>query len=179
MSATPPRVNATAVQELYPARAFCCAADIRSPSASSWRNARASASRRRSTGVLIAARQHPGLSQSDAARLLGFDRATISQVVRGLEARGLPSRDNSHGNRRNKALQLTPKGAAALKRAAVAMERTSARLLSPFNGRERVVFVKLLARLANRLNGDSRTPVAGRERTTRARRLSRSSRRVP
>jgi DNA-binding MarR family transcriptional regulator len=114
-------------------------------------------------GVLIAAAQHPGLSQSDVARLIGFDRATIGQVVRGLEARGFLRRDASNGNRRNKAVQLTPKGAAALKRAALAMERTSAKLLSPFKRKERVVFMELLARLANQLNSHSRTPVSERE----------------
>ncbi|HEX7053180.1 MAG TPA: MarR family transcriptional regulator [Burkholderiales bacterium] len=117
-------------------------------------------------GVLIAASQHPGLSQSDVARLLGFDRATIGQVVQGLEARGFLRRHSSNGNRRNKSVQLTPKGAAALKRAGVAMERTSERLLSPFSRREQAVFVELLGRLASRLNGDSRTPVAGRESVT-------------
>src|SRR5690348_7631649 len=68
-------------------------------------------------GVLIAAAQHPGLSQSDVARLLGFDRATIGQVLKGLEARGFLRRSSSGANRRNKAVQLTPRGAAALKRA--------------------------------------------------------------
>lgn len=114
-------------------------------------------------GVLIAAAQHPGLSQSDVARLIGFDRATIGQVVRGLEARGFLRRDSAGGNRRNKAVQLTPKGAAALKRAGLAMERTSARLLSPFNRRQRAAFIGLLARLTSHLNSHSRTPVSGRE----------------
>ena len=109
--------------------------------------------------VLIAAGEHPGLSQSEVARLLGFDRATIGQVVRGLEARGFLRRDSSG---RNKALQLTPKGAAALKRASLAMERTSARLLSPFNRKEQAVFMELLARLASRLNAHSRTPLTQR-----------------
>lgn len=40
-------------------------------------------------GVLIAAGERSGSSQSDVARLLGFDRATIEQFVKGLEARGL------------------------------------------------------------------------------------------
>jgi DNA-binding MarR family transcriptional regulator len=116
--------------------------------------------------VLIAAGEHPGLSQSDVARLIGFDRATIGQVVRGLEARGFVRRDSSG---RNKALQLTSKGAAALKRAGVAMERTSARLLSPFNQREQAVFMALLARLASRLNDHSRTPLTPRVRSSRSR----------
>lgn len=114
-------------------------------------------------GVLIAAAQHPGLSQADVARLLGFDRATIGQVLKGLEARGFLRRGSSGANRRNKAVQLTPRGAAALKRAARAMERTSARLLSPLNRREQTLFMELLGRLTSRLNTHSRTPVSDRE----------------
>ena len=163
MSATPTRVNAAAFEQLYARPGFllrrghqiavsifmeeCAKIGLTPPQ----------------HGVLIAAGRHPGLSQSDVGRLLGFDRATISQVVKGLEGRGLLSRDNSHGNRRNKALQLTPKGAAALKRAGLAMERTSARLLSPFNRRERAVFIELMARLTSHLNSHSRTPVSARE----------------
>ena len=159
MSATRSRVNAAALQELYSRPGFllrrghqiavsifmteCARIGLTPPQHS----------------VLIAAGQHRGSSQSDVARLLGFDRATIGQVVKGLEARGLLSRDGSSGNRRNTVLELTPEGAAVLKRAAKAMERTSARLLAPFNRRERIIFMDLLARLTSRLNVDSRTPL--------------------
>ena len=159
MSATRSRVNAAALEELYSRPGFllrrghqiavsifmteCGRIGLTPPQHS----------------VLIAAGQHRGSSQSDVARLLGFDRATIGQVVKGLEARGLLSRGGSNGNRRNKVLEVTPEGAAVLKRAAKAMERTSARLLAPFNRRERVVFMRLLARLTTRLNVDSRTPL--------------------
>lgn len=163
MSATPRRVNASEMDELYSRPGFllrrghqiavsifmeeCARVGLTPPQ----------------HGVLIAAAQHPGLSQSDVARLIGFDRATIGQVVRGLEARGFLRRHSSNGNRRNKSVQLTPKGATALKRAGLAMERTSARLLSPFSRRDRALFIELMVRLTNHLNSHSRTPVSGRE----------------
>lgn len=171
MSATRSRVNAAALQELYSRPGFllrrghqiavsifmteCGRIGLTPPQHS----------------VLIAAGQHRGSSQSEIARLLGFDRATIGQVVKGLEARGLLSRDGSSGNRRKKVLELTPEGAAVLKRAARAMERTSARLLAPFNRRERIIFMDLLARLTSRLNVDSRTPLNREKPTAASRRV--------
>ncbi len=111
-------------------------------------------------GVLIAVNEHPGSSQSEVARLLGFDRATIGQVVKSLEMRSFLRRSSSRGNRRNKALQLTLRGTALLKRAGAAMHRTSKRLLSPFDRHERKIFLDLMTRLATELNVESRTPLS-------------------
>jgi MarR family transcriptional regulator, lower aerobic nicotinate degradation pathway regulator len=163
MSAIPANVNAVEMSELYSRPGFLLRRGHQIAVSIFMEECAKTGLTPPQHGVLIAAGQHPGLSQSDVARLLGFDRATIGQVVRGLEARGFLRRGNSGDNRRNKAVQLTPKGAAALKRAGLAMERTSARLLSPFNRREQTVFLGLLGRLADHLNSHSRTPVSGRE----------------
>lgn len=114
-------------------------------------------------GVLIAVERCPGLSQASLARVLGFDRATVGQVVEGLEMRELLRRTNSAHDKRNKALVLTPRGAKLMRRAAGAMRRTSERLLSPFSAREREVFLEFLERLANELNSASRSPIERRD----------------
>ncbi len=163
MSATPSGVNAKALQKLYSRPGFLLRRGHQIAVSIFMQECEKTGLTPPQHGVLIAAGQHPGLSQSDVARLLGFDRATIGQVVKGLEARGLLRRGSSHDNRRNKALVLTPEGAAVLKRAALAMHRISARLLSPFNRQERRVFMELLSRLATRLNVESRTPLTGLE----------------
>lgn len=111
-------------------------------------------------GVLMAVAKHPGISQAELARLLGFDRATVGQVIEGLEARALLRRSASAKDRRNNTLALTARGTRLIQRAAIAMQRTSARLLSPFTPAERDVFVTLLTRLTTELNDESRTPVA-------------------
>ncbi len=112
-------------------------------------------------GVLIAADRHPGVSQARLARLIGFDRATVGQVVKGLEARGLLHRLGSAADKRNKAVALTPQGRQILRRAASAMARTSQRLLAPFKPKEREVLMTLLTRLTDELNAASRTPLTG------------------
>lgn len=110
-------------------------------------------------GVLIAVERCPGLNQAGLARVIGFDRATVGQVVEGLETRGLLRRTNSADNRRDNALALTAQGAKLVRRAAAAMQRTSERLLSPFSRQERAVLLEFLMRLTNQLNAVSRSPI--------------------
>ncbi|MGE0875375.1 MAG: MarR family winged helix-turn-helix transcriptional regulator [Burkholderiales bacterium] len=110
-------------------------------------------------GVLIAVANSPGLSQAELAGRLGFDRATVGQMVEGLESRGLLRRKSSAADRRHKSLALTPKGARLMKRASGAIQRTSERLLQPFSKGERALFMELLARLTTDLNQESRTPL--------------------
>jgi MarR family transcriptional regulator, lower aerobic nicotinate degradation pathway regulator len=110
--------------------------------------------------TLIVIDHCPGLDQAALARAIGFDRATTGQVVEGLEARGLLKRENSSTDRRRKRLALTPQGRALMKRAAIAIERTSERLLAPLRPDQRKHFVKLLLQLTGELNEASRSPVS-------------------
>lgn len=110
-------------------------------------------------GVLMVVAKHPGISQAELARLLGFDRATVGQVVEGLEARTLLRRSASAKDRRNNTLALTALGTRLIQHAALAMQRTSERLLSPFTPAERDLLVTLLTRLTTELNEESRTPL--------------------
>jgi DNA-binding MarR family transcriptional regulator len=110
-------------------------------------------------GALVIAENAPGLDQAGIARALGFDPATIGAVIQGLERRGLLRRENSSTDLRRKALVVTPRGRAMLRRAQAAVRRTSDRLLAPLAAGERRRFVQLLDRLTAALNGASRTPV--------------------
>ena len=110
--------------------------------------------------TLIVIDRCPGLDQSALARAIGFDRATIGQVVEGLEGRGLLTRQNSRADKRRKALVLTPRGRALMRRAAPAIQRTSERLLAPLRASQRQHFVELLLQLTGALNGASRSPVS-------------------
>jgi len=109
--------------------------------------------------ALIAIELCPGLDQAALARAIGFDRATVGQVVEGLEARGLLRRGRSRIDKRRKALSITPAGRKLMRRAARAIQRTSERLLSPLSPGDRSTFMTLLTRLTDRLNSNSRTPV--------------------
>ena len=109
--------------------------------------------------ALIAVGHCPGLDQAGLARALGFDRATIGQVVEGLESRGLLLRRDSATDKRRKTLALSSKGRALMGRATPAIAKTSERLLAPLAAREREHFVRLLRQLTGDLNSASRTPV--------------------
>jgi DNA-binding MarR family transcriptional regulator len=109
--------------------------------------------------VLVVTSNAPGLDQAGIARALGFDRATTGALIHGLERRGLLRRQSSASDLRRKALAVTPRGRAMLRRAQAAVRRTSDRLLAPLAPSERRRFVQLLERLTAALNGASRTPV--------------------
>ena len=110
--------------------------------------------------TLIVIERCPGLDQAALARAIGFDRATIGQVVEGLEARGLLKRQSSRADKRRKTLLLTPRGRALMRRAAPAIRRTSERLLAPLRSSQRRLFVELLLQLTGELNRASRSPVS-------------------
>lgn len=109
--------------------------------------------------VLIAVAHQPRINQAEVARLLGFDRATVGQVVRGLAARNLLRRLASPNDRRNKTIELTPQGQRLLLRASAAMARTSRRLLAPLNPQERKLLLDLMGRIIAELNSASRSPL--------------------
>jgi DNA-binding MarR family transcriptional regulator len=114
-------------------------------------------------GVLVVVGNMPGLDQAGLARALGFDRATVGDLVQALERRGMLRREGSPEDLRRKLLVLTAAGSAMLICAQEAVRRTSERILSPLKPAERELFVGLLARLTDTLNAASRTPVQAPE----------------
>jgi DNA-binding MarR family transcriptional regulator len=109
--------------------------------------------------TLIVIDRCPGLDQAALARAIGFDRATVGQVLEGMERRGLLKRQSAPGDRRRRSLVLTQQGRALMKRAAPAIQRTSQRLLAPLRASQRRHFVRLLQQLTGELNSASRSPV--------------------
>ena len=109
--------------------------------------------------TLIVVDRCPGLDQAALARAIGFDRATVGQVLEGMERRGLLRRESSPGDRRRRSLVLTREGRTLMKRAAPAIRRTSERLLAPLRATQRRHFVQLLQQLTGELNSASRSPL--------------------
>lgn len=103
--------------------------------------------------------RQPGLNQAEIARALGFDRATIGQIIEGLATRGLIDRSNSTGSKRDKALTLTPAGRELLRAAEQPVRIMSERLLSPLTPGERMLMIELLLKVTTSLNSESRTPL--------------------
>jgi DNA-binding MarR family transcriptional regulator len=73
------------------------------------------------TSVLWLINERPGISQTDIARLIQIDKATMMALTNGLADRGLLERRASTADRRRQTLHLTESGAAALTRARAAV----------------------------------------------------------
>lgn len=114
-------------------------------------------------GALVVVGNVPDLDQAALGRALGFDRATVGNLVRGLERRGMLLRKGAPEDLRRKRLVLTAAGRAMLIRAQQAVRQTSERILAPLKPAEGTLFIDLLARLTETLNAASRTPVQAPE----------------
>lgn len=98
-------------------------------------------------GVLVLIEANAGMKQTALARAIHLDRSTVVNVIDNLERMELVERRPVDGDRRSKALFLTPKGRTQLqklKRLVAEHEQRLARNLGPA---ERAQLVDLLARI--------------------------------
>lgn len=98
-------------------------------------------------GVLVLIEANAGMKQTELARAVHLDRSTVVNVIDNLEAMNLVERRAVAGDRRSKALYLTPNGKSVLqklKRQVLEHERRLARHLS---AAERDQLVELLQRI--------------------------------
>ena len=90
---------------------------------------------------------HPGIAQTDLARRLQMDRATVMAIVNRLQAREFLERGRSSGDQRRQTLTLRPAGKAALVEARKAILDHEAWLKGRFNKREIKQLISLLTRI--------------------------------
>jgi DNA-binding MarR family transcriptional regulator len=103
---------------------------------------------------------HPGIDQVSLAGLAAIDTSTGATVCARLEEKGLLERTVIPHNRRQRALTITAAGARLLAALEPAAQRLRERLLAPLSAQEQDVFMRLLARLVNDNNAQSRAPLA-------------------
>lgn len=102
----------------------------------------------------------PGIDQVTLAGLVAVDTSTGASVCARLEEKGLLERKVIPHNRRQRALTITPEGAALLQRLDAAVHRLRERLLAPLTEREQAQFMRLLNKLVLENNDQSRAPLA-------------------
>lgn len=102
----------------------------------------------------------PGIDQVTLAGLVAIDTSTGASVCARLEEKGLLERKVIPHNRRQRALTITPEGAALLRRLDAAVHRLRERLLAPLAAREQAQFMRLLNKLVLENNDQSRAPLA-------------------
>ncbi len=110
-------------------------------------------------GILFLLRHLPDIDQITVAKLLGLDRSTTAMVVKKLETDGLIGRRVGTGDRRRRALELTPAGVAMLKQLKGPAATARTRLLSVLAPAERTVFLRLLDKFTQAFNESARVPL--------------------
>lgn len=102
--------------------------------------------------ALMTVLQHqPGLSQTDAANMLGIKRANFVALLDSLEKRGVAERRTVRGDRRSRALHLTDSGRRLAMKAAKIAAAYDDMLVSRLGGpQERDLFLDMLDRLMER-----------------------------
>ncbi len=110
-------------------------------------------------GAMMAIRAFPGIDQRGLSRAIAIDRSSIGTVSGQLERRGLIARRTGTRDKRNKELYLTARGAAVLRRAHPLAWTIQNRILGPLEEKERLEFVRLLAKLVDSNNALSRAPL--------------------
>jgi len=108
---------------------------------------------------LIALHRTEGLDQITLGKALGMDRATVGQVVRRLEARGLVRRTSAPDDGRRKIVQLTMAGEKLAAPADQAALNVSRRLMQPLTAPERKQLTTLMTQVVKALNEDSSIPL--------------------
>jgi len=90
---------------------------------------------------------------------LALDRTTIGVVVKKLEERGLVERSVSEKDRRSKPVSITKKGTGLIRDVLPSAEAAQDRMLAPLTASERAQFMRLLGKMANGNNSESRAPL--------------------
>lgn len=106
--------------------------------------------------ALDAIHQHPGIDQAGLAAVIGYDRATIGGVVDRLETKEVVQRVTKPGDRRARALSLSPRGKDLLTLIRPEVIAVQADILSRLTEAEQDLF-RTLARKALAL-GDTDQP---------------------
>lgn len=86
---------------------------------------------------------HPGLDQAGLAARIAYDRATIGEVVKRLEQKGLVARQVSKQDRRARTLHLTDAGLATLQVLTPIVTDLQAEILEHLSETERAQFMEL------------------------------------
>jgi DNA-binding MarR family transcriptional regulator len=109
--------------------------------------------------VLTALLQGGAEDQVHLGGWLALDRTTIGVVVRNLEERCLVTRRTSQKDRRSKPVSITAHGRELIYKAVGAAEAAQDRMLAPLTTAERRLFIRLLQKMADGNNNESRAPL--------------------
>lgn len=108
-------------------------------------------------GVLVVLEAQPQIDQTRLAKALAFDKVTVLRVLKGLQERGLCTREPAPSGRRQMSVTLTVAGHQLLAQARQPVQQAYEELLSPLSDAEQVTLVSLLQRLTQSLEREARS----------------------
>jgi DNA-binding MarR family transcriptional regulator len=109
--------------------------------------------------ALSAIRVYPRIDQATLGGVIAYDRTTIGGVIDRLEEKGLVRRTVSRENRRVRQLVIEPEGERLYLRIKPIVARIQSRIISPLNATERDQFMRIMLKLADVHNEQSRAPL--------------------
>ena len=110
-------------------------------------------------GVLAVLESQGELDQVTLAQRLALDASTSGSTLERLEKKGWISRRVDENDRRRRMVSLARDGHVLLQKLLDDVETVQHRLLDPLDPKERVVFMRLLAKVVNLNNDVSRAPL--------------------
>jgi DNA-binding MarR family transcriptional regulator len=113
--------------------------------------------------ALIAVREHPDIDVTRLSSLIAFDRSTLGNVVKRLEAKRWLERRGGQPDRRIKRLLVTAAGRQLLNAIEPAVQRAQTRMLAPIPKGEQKRLVEQLKQLVEINNVHSRAPMRSLE----------------
>lgn len=108
--------------------------------------------------ALTAAEFNPGIDQGALARMIAYDRATIGEVLRRLERKGLILRGDGR-DRRSKSVYATEAGKQLRAEMEVPIRASQTALMAPLSEGEQFIFLYLLQKMVGLNNHLSRAPL--------------------
>ena len=109
--------------------------------------------------ALLAVQNHAGIDQTTLSEIIAFDRSTIGEVVRRLEAKKLVRRAVGAKDRRTKSLYITPAGRRLLSRLKKSVDAAQLKILAPLDRQDRTIFMRIMRKLVDLNNDHSRVPL--------------------
>ena len=122
--------------------------------------------------VLSALADHGARDQASLGGLTATDRTTVQVVLGNLRKLGLVTLTKSRVDKRAKVVEITPAGRELMRTAIPLVERTQERIVAPLNRRERDTLTRLLGKIADKNNLESRAPLREPRAAVRTRRRS-------
>lgn len=109
-------------------------------------------------GVLQTLNLYGAMDQVSLGGLTALDRTTIQVLLHNLEERELVTRSQSSVDKRSKIVRITRAGSDLVDEAMPFALRAQERMVAPLTKRERETLMRLLAKMAEENNLESRAP---------------------